>query len=193
VGSGPEKKGEAKNVDVRFRRCTGVTIAALGWLVLLGWGTPGWAAQAAVRIGIVDVQEVLLKSQKGQAVKQRLDQERAARQKDLDEKQQEVMKLQAELEKQAPLLSEQAKREKSEAIQRKTRDVVRVGEDANRDFEKRVREAEVEIGREIVGVVQEYGKDQGYTVILERGMVVFGAPAVDITAEVIKRYDSKQK
>jgi outer membrane protein len=180
-------------VNVRFQRCTGVTIAALAWLVLLGWGTPGWAAQAAVRIGIVDMQEVLVKSQKGQAVKQRLDQERAARQKDLDAKQQEVMKLQAELEKQAPLLSEQAKREKSEAIQRKTRDAVRVAEDTNRDFEKRVREAEVEIGREIVGVIQEYGKDQGYTVILERGMVVFGAPVVDITAEVIKRYDSKQK
>lgn len=180
-------------MNVRFRGCAGATIAVLAWLVLVGWETPGWAAQAAVRIGIVDMQAVLIKSQKGQAVKQNLDQERAARQKDLDAKQQEVMKLQAELQKQAPLLSEQAKREKSEAIQRMTRDAVRVAEDANRDFDKRIREAEVELGREIVGVVQEYGKDQGYTIILERGTVAFSAPAVDITDEIIKRYDSKQK
>jgi outer membrane protein len=180
-------------VSVRLQRSWRATIVVVAGLVLLGWGTPGWAAQAAVRLGVVDLQEVLNRSQKGMAVKQKLDQERAARQKDLDVKQQEVMKLQAELEKQAPLLSDQAKREKSEAIQRKTRDAVRIAEDTNRDFEKRVREAELEIGREILGVVQEYGKDQGYTLILERSMVVFGAPAVDITSEVIKRYDAKQK
>jgi outer membrane protein len=141
----------------------------------------------------VDMQEVLNKSQKGLAVKQRLDGERGARQKDLDAKQQEVIKLQAEFEKQAPLLSEQAKREKSEAIQRKTRDAVRIAEDANRDFDKRVREAELDITREILGVVQEYGKDQGFSLILERSMVVFGASTVDITSEIIKRYDAKQK
>jgi len=170
-----------------------MTIAALAWLVLLGWLTPGWAAQAAVRIGLVDMQEVLNKSQKGLAVRQKLDQERAARQKELDAKQEEVMKLQTDFEKQAPLLSEQAKREKSETLQRKRRDAIRIAEDANRDFDKRVRETEMDITREIVAVVQEYGKDQGYSMILEHGMVVFGAPAVDITGEVIKRYDAKQK
>lgn len=180
-------------MNVWFRRYRGVTIAALAWLVLLGWTAPARAAQAGVRIGVVDMQEVLMKSQKGQAVKQKLDQERAARQKDLDARQQEVVNLQAEFEKQAPLLSDQAKREKSEAIQRKTRDAVRIAEDANRDFEKRVRETETDITREILAVIQEYGKDQGYTIILERGMVVFGAPAVDVTSEVIKRYDAKQK
>lgn len=176
-----------------FQRSMGAAVAALAGLMLLGWAAPVWAAQAALRIGIVDVQQVLNQSQKGVAMKQKLDQERAARQKELDARQEEVVKLQAEFEKQAPILSEQAKREKSETIQRKRRDTLRMAEDANRDFEKRVREAEVDITREIFGVIQEYGKDQGYTVILERGTVVFGAPAVDITGEVIKRYDAKQK
>jgi outer membrane protein len=180
-------------VNVRFRRYRGVAIAALAWLVLLGWTAPALAAQAGVRIGIVDMQEVLMKSQKGQAVKQKLDLERAARQKELDARQEEMVKLQADFEKQAPLLSEQAKREKADAIQRRRRDALRIAEDANRDFEKRVREAEMDITREIFGVIQEYGKDQGYTMILERGMVVFGAPAVDITADIVKRYDTKQK
>jgi len=180
-------------VSVRFRSYVGVAIAAIVWLVLLGGGTHGLAAQVAARIGVVDMQEVLNKSQKGMAVKQKLDQERAVRQKELDAKQQEVMKLQGDFEKQAPLLSEQAKREKSEVIQRKTRDTMRIAEDANREFDKRVREAEMDITREIFGVVQEYGKDQGFTLVFERSMVIFGAPAVDITSEIIKRYDAKQK
>jgi outer membrane protein len=161
--------------------------------VVLGLAGPVWAAQAGLRIGVVDIQQVLNQSQKGSAMKQKLDQERAGRQRELDAKQQEVMKLQAELDKQAPLLSEQAKRERSEALQRKVRDVRRLAEDANRDFDKRVREAEVDITREIFAVIQEYGKDQGFSLIMERSTLVFTTPAVDITAEVIKRYDAKQK
>ncbi len=169
-----------------------VAVAAV-WLLHLGGLAPGWAAQAGIRVGVVDVQQVLNQSQKGIAMKQKLDQERVARQRELDVRQQEVMKLQAEFEKQAPLLSEQAKRERSEALQRKVRDIRRIAEDANRDFDKRVREAEVDITREIMAVVLEYGKDQGFTVVLERSTLVYAAPSVDITAEVIKRYDAKQK
>lgn len=180
-------------MSVRFQRYRGTVMVAAVGLLLLGWAAPGWGAQAAVRIGIVDMQQVSIQSQRGKAVKQKIDQEMAARQKDLDARQQEVLKLQADLEKQAPVLSEQAKREKAEAIQRKTRDARRLAEDANRDLEKRVREAEMDVTREIIGVVQEYGKDQGFTVILERSTVIFGAPAVDITGEIIKRYDVKQK
>jgi len=188
-----ETRWEAGHVDVRVQSFRAMAIFALACLVSLSWETHGLAAQAALRIGVVDLQEVLNKSQKGQVIKQKLDQERAARQKDLDAKQQEVMKLKADFEKQAPLLSEQAKREKSEDIQRKTRDAVRVAEDANRDMEKRLREAELDISREILGVVQEYGKDQGFSIILERGMLPYVSSAVDITADIIKRYDAKQQ
>ncbi len=169
-----------------------LAVAAI-WLLLLAGQAPAWAAQPSNRIGVVDIQQVLNQSQKGVAMKQKLDQERAVRQRELDARQQEVMKLQAEFEKQAPLLSEQAKRERSEALQRKVRDVRRIAEDANRDFDKRVREAEVDVTREIFGIVQEYGKDQGFTLILEKSTLLYTAPAVDITAEVVKRYDAKQK
>ncbi len=179
---------------MRFHGYLWAIALTLAGLVVLGWTTSALAAsQAPVRIGIVDVQNVLNQSQKGIATKQRLDQDRAVRQKELDARQQEVMKLQAEFEKQAPLLSEQAKREKSEILQRKQRDAVRIAEDGNRDFEKRVRQAEADIGREIIAVIQEFGNDQGYTVILERSATFFNAPATDITAEIIKRFDAKQK
>lgn len=151
----------------------------------------GAQAAQAVKIGVVDVQQVLNQSQRGQAVKQKLEQERLGRQKDLDARQQELAKLQTEYEKQAPVLSEQAKREKKEAVERRFRDARRVAEDANRDFEKKVREAEMETTREIFAVIQEYGKDQGFSIVLERTSIIFGAPAVDVTADIIKRYDGK--
>jgi outer membrane protein len=154
------------------------------------WVGSSVAAQA-FKVGVVDVQQVLNQSQRGQAVKQKLEQERLGRQKELDTRQQELVKLQTEFEKQAPVLSEQAKREKKEALERRLREARRVAEDANRDFEKRVREAEMDTTREIFAVIQEYGKDQGFSVVLERSSIIFSAASVDVTAEIIKRYDGK--
>jgi outer membrane protein len=170
-----------------------VAVAVLAAGALLGaWGAPGQAAQG-VKIGVVDVQQVLNASQRGIAIRQRLDQERAGRQKELDAKQQELLKLQQELEKQAAVLSEQAKREKRESLERRVRDVRRMAEDSNRELEKRIREAEVEITREIFAVIQEYGRDQAYSAILERSNIIYAAQAVDLTPDIIKRFDAKAK
>jgi len=182
-------------VNTVFLRWRAAPPAILLGLLFLGWALPGQAGQAQQtgRIGVVDMQQILNLSERGKAAKQKLDHEREARQKDLDTRQQEVMKMQADLEKQAPVLSEQAKREKGEALQRRVRDIRRLAEDANRDFEKRLGETEAEMTREIVKVVQEFGKDQGYTLILERSTLPYAAPPADITPEVIKRFDGNGK
>ncbi len=195
VSQGLPRSGGAQEGRVNVNRGSAVTgrsaaILGVGLALVLGWAGLTWASQP-VKIGVVDVQQVLNQSQRGQAVKQKLEQERTGRQKDLDARQQELLKLQAEYEKQAPVLSEQAKREKKEALERRFRDARRVAEDANRDFEKKVREAEMETTREIFTVIQEYGKDQGFSIVLERSSIIFGASAVDVTADIIKRYDGK--
>jgi outer membrane protein len=166
---------------------------AFGAACALSTGVIAAGAAQTVKIGVVDIQQVLNQSQRGIGFKQKLEQERATRQRELDAKQQELTTLQAEFEKQAPLLSETAKREKQEALQRRIRDARRLLEDANRDFEKKVRDAEAEVTREIMVVVQELGKDQGFAMIMEKSSLLFTGPAVDITPDVIKRYDAKQK
>jgi len=195
VERGPPRSGgtqEGKGIVNRGCEATGRSVAILGvcLALVLAWAELSWGSQP-IKIGVVDVQQVLNQSQRGQAVKQKLEQERIGRQKELDARQQELVKLQAEYEKQAPVLSDQAKREKKEALERRFRDARRVAEDANRDFEKRVREAEMETTREIFSAIQEYGKDQGFSVVLERSSIIFGAPTVDVTADIIKRYDGK--
>lgn len=170
---------------------TGIILAA-AVAVVAAWSSNGWAAQAQ-RIGIVDMQQVLNQSARGKAVKQKLDQERLARQQEVEARQLDLQKMRADLEKQASVLSEQARRERTEVLQRKVRDIQRLVEDANRDFEKRVQDAEMEVTREILSVVQEFGKDQGFTAILERSVLLHFSPAADVTLEIIKRYDARQK
>ncbi len=181
-----------KTERVRQMRWPVLAMAVVG-LLLSAAGVARAGQAATLKIGVVDIQGVLEQSQRGQAAKQKLAQERTGRQKELEGKQQEVQKLQADFEKQSPVLSDAAKREKSEAIQRKAREVQRMFEDASRDFEKKVREAEMDVTREIFSVIQEYGKDQGFSVILERSTVVYVAGAVDLTSEIVKRFDTKTK
>ena len=176
---------------MKSSRNRAAVMTAVAGLFLLGWVAPGWGSQD-IRIGVVDVREVLNRSQKGAVAKQRLERERAARQQELDGRQQEVMKLQAELDKQTSLLSTQAIREKSDTIQRKVRDARRMAEDLNRDFENRVREVETDITREILGLIQAYGRDQNYSLILERSAAILSTSAVDLTPEIIKRFDGKE-
>jgi Skp family chaperone for outer membrane proteins len=56
-----------------------------------------------------------------------------------------------------------------------------------------VRDAEAEVTREILVVVQEFGKDQGYSMIMEKSTLLYTGQTVDITPDIIKRYDAKQK
>ena len=102
--------------------------------------------------------------------------------------------MQAELEKQGPVLSDQAKRDKADALQKKVRDLRRTAEDASREFEKKVQEAEMGITRDIFTTIREYGKDQGFSMILVRqGGVAYVAPTIDVTPEIIKRFDNTGK
>ncbi len=170
-----------------------MALAMCGWL--LAWAGPVWAAAAQpLRIGVVDVQRVLDESQRGIAARQKLEQERQARQRDLDAQQQALAKMQADLEKQGAVLSDQAKRDKADELQKKVRDLQRTAEDSSRDFEKRVQEAEMEITRSIFATIREYGNDQGFSMILARqNGVIYVAPATDVTADIIKRFDGKGK
>ena len=39
-------------------------------------------------------------------------------------------------------------------------------------------------------ICTQIGKEKGYTLIIEKGAVVFSTDAIDLTSELVKRYDS---
>jgi len=162
----------------------------------LGFASPAEAAQAAetVRIGVVDMQAVITQSARGQKARAQLQTETEAKQKDMNAREEEVRKLQAEMERQKAVLSPAALREKEETIQRKIRDVRRLAEDGQRDLNKREGELVGDIQREVVQLVTEYGKEKGYSVVLERSAGVwYVGERADVTKDIIDRYNAKAK
>jgi len=153
----------------------------------------GEAAEAP-KLGYVDLQQIINQSLKGQAARARVQVERDEKQKEVIAREDEIKKLEGELERRASVLSEEAKREREETIRRKIRDLRRTIEDFNRDLAKRESELVAEILKEVTGVIQAYGKEKGYTVILEKGQagVLYGDEGADITKEIVETYNAKK-
>lgn len=152
-------------------------------------------ASAQIKIGFVDLQQVISQSKRGQAARAEVAAEASRKQKEVDAREEEIKKLEAELQKQSAILSDQARKEKEELIRQKLRDLRRTAEDFNRDLAKRESELVNELLKEISAVVQEYGKEKGYVLILERQQagVLYSGQGVDLTLEIVQRFDAKKK
>ncbi|MFQ5827985.1 MAG: OmpH family outer membrane protein [Candidatus Methylomirabilia bacterium] len=152
------------------------------------------AAQPRARIGFVDFQRILARSSAGVAAREQIERERAAMQKQMDKKSREIGKLQEGLIRKGPLLSAEVRKEKQDALERKVRDFRRMRNDYQKELEKKDQELLQKVLAGVTGVVERFGKEHGYLIIVEKrsGGVVFGAAEADITDEIIKAYDEER-
>jgi outer membrane protein len=177
-----------------------VTMAAMAVLAVLSalwWGLTPALAQApqATRIGYVDLQRILARSQAGVQAREQIEKDKASMQKQVDGQKSDYDKLRDELEKKGQLLSADARREKQEALERKTRDIRRLLDDLEKELQKKEQTAGAKILRDLEGIFTRVGKEKGYALIVERRQagVVYGAPEADITEEVIKAFDDEMR
>jgi outer membrane protein len=158
-------------------------------LVLLGLG-PG-AQAAGTKVAYVDVQKILVRSVAGAAAREQLEREKVTMQKEVDTRRSEVERLRDELEKKGLVLSADAKREKEEAFQRRVRDLRRLTEDYQKELERKEQALTQRILQDVSGVIERYGKERGYLMILEKrgASVIYGDVEADITEDIIKVFD----
>jgi len=174
---------------------------ALGCLWLLCWtAVPVAAADPGPKIGVVDLQRALTESEAGKQAKAQLSQLEQTKRALVDRKAKEVETLKRELEIQGKLLKEEVRREKERRLEREIKALQRLARDSQEELQRQERELIERIIKALVQIVKAIGKEEGYTLILERGglergggWVVFAGPAVDLTDKVIARYNQQSK
>jgi len=180
-------------------KVTMAAIAVLAVLSALWWVLTPALAQApppvATRIGYVDLQRILAKSQAGVQAREQIEKDKAVMQKQVDAQKGDYDKLRDELEKKGQLLSADARRDKQEALERKTRDIRRLLDDLEKELQKKEQTMGAKILRDLEGIFTRVGKEKGYALIVERRQagVVYGAPEIDVTEEVIKAFDDEMR
>jgi outer membrane protein len=150
------------------------------------------AAQETAKLGMIHSQEILDKSIEG---KRALAQLQAADKKYSDQVAQlddQIKQLQSRLSSQRLTLTAEAAAAIQADVQKKQTDRQRAAEDATAAMRQLQSTTLEKLQTEILPIIEQVRKDMGFDVIFDmtKGGVIYYNPAMDVTAEIIKRYDA---
>ena len=168
------------------------SLLAATLVAFLAWSAPAALAQGP-KIAVVDVEYVVLKSKKGQSAKNKLKKTFDKKQKELDERQEVLLKLKGQLEN--PSEMETPERRKKTLMEYQ-QGLLKLQEDFVKN-QQELAQKEMELMKPILkdleGVMTKLAEDGGYDLIMNRSQqgVIFAKPAYDVTEKVLEALDKK--
>jgi outer membrane protein len=162
-----------------------LTIAAL----LLGVAVAA-TARADVRLAFVDIQRALNECRAGKAAKTQFRGRIERLQSQLEGEQNEVEQLKRELEQKGSLMQSDQRQSLADDYEKKMRHFQDDYNNSRDELQQKDNEITGAIVRDLATVVREIGAKNGYTMVMERGTLLWAIPAADITDQVIRAYDA---
>ncbi len=162
-------------------------------LLLAASAGAAMAQQEAPRVRVFDSQPVWQQTEEGKKMRARLEAFRDTKSAEIDAKEADLNKLREKLRDQEMSLSDDKKNQMLKEIDQKSIDLKRLNDDATREMKTQFGDAQEQFQKELFQVVEALGKEKKYSLILERTIVVFGDPALDITAEVVAKFNEMFK
>ena len=101
----------------------------------------------------------------------------------------EIKKQKEEME----LLSESGKAEKQAIIEEKLKELKNLDEDTKNALRQERDEVLKEIFQDIKNIIDVYGKDNGYTFILNEKALLYKTDTLDVTNEIVKQLNLKKE
>ncbi len=153
----------------------------------------GAAASASAKVGVINVQAAIAGTEEGKQAVAQLQSQFAPRTSELQNMQKQIEDVRARLQAGDATLSDEEKSrltrqgdQLTRSFQRKQQEFQDDSNDAQQDLINR-------IGRKMIGVLDKYAKDNGYSVVLDTSSqqtpVIYAANQVDVTQEIIHLYD----
>jgi outer membrane protein len=172
-----------------MKRTSGILFALAVFVLALAS-----TAAAQTKIGIIDSQQVLEKSSEGKKVLARLTETDKQNQAVVAKLDDEIRQIQTKLNTQAITLTEDAVAQLRSDLDRKSTDRKRKAEDAYSNMQDLTQRLFAQIQTELMPIVTQLGKEKALDIILDakNSGAVYWSPAIDLTADVIKRYDASK-
>lgn len=165
------------------------------WLVvgMLVLGYSVSFAQDKIKIGYIDIQRVVGESQAGKRARDRFQAQVKKAEADLMKERQDIDRLRSDLEKKGPLLRDDERRNLEVDLQKRSVNLQRSMSDLQQELQGKNNEMMSEILKELEKIVNEVGKSEKFTLILERSQILYSDQGIDITSKVIETYNSRAK
>ncbi len=163
-------------------------------LLVLFLGALAGSSFAQMKIAIVNSNDVLEKSAEGKRTLARLqdaDKQNQAKISKLDD---DIRQLQTKLNTQRITMTDEAVLANQADLERKQTQRKRDAEDAYAQMQELSTRLFKKLQDELIPIVEQIGKERGLDIIFDRDRsgAVYYSPAIDLTAEVIKRYDQSK-
>src|SRR5262245_35588305 len=145
-----------------------------------------------VKIGFVDMQRALNETEDGKKAKANLKKVFDQKQKELDEQQEELKKAIDDLDKKRTLLPADKVREKETELQGRMQKVQQTYVRHQQDLQAKEQEAMGKILDRMNKIIGKIAVSENFTMIMHKtqGGLVFAKPHLDLTNELIRRYNS---
>ncbi|HEX2522793.1 MAG TPA: OmpH family outer membrane protein [Terriglobia bacterium] len=154
---------------------------------LLAQGNPG-------KIGVLHVYSAISQCAEGKQALGDFEKKATAKREELEKKNNEIEELRKQLQSQARTLNDDSRAALTKSIDSKTTELQRATDDAQKEFGQLQNEILARIGNKIGPLVQQYAKENNFTIIVDssnqNSQLIYADPGIDITNDIIKRVDT---
>lgn len=146
-------------------------------------------AESQGKIGYIDLSRLFDEYQKTKDFDKELEAKGDMKQDEREKLVQEIRKMREELE----LMNKSAREKKEADIESKIKALQEFDQEAKMDLTKERDNMVKDILEEMSGVIKEYGQKNGYSVIVNDRVLLYGDSGLDLTGEIIKILNDRYK
>jgi outer membrane protein len=167
-----------------------IKTVSLALLALAATSLPVGAAQAQAKIGVVNIARLLQEAPQAQAASAALENEFAARRRDLENQQKDLKAREDKLAKDGAVMAEAERRNAEKTLRDGQRELARKQNEFLEDLNVRRNEALGQLQRSVLQEVQAYAKSAGLDVVVADAL--YASPSVDITSQVLSALQARK-
>jgi outer membrane protein len=157
--------------------------------VFFGAGT-GLCADVA-KIGVVEFQRLFENSVAGKEIKAKITTQGKKMEAELKDKGTEIEELKKRLEREALVMSKDMREQKEREFRIKVNDIKTLQKKYEVELQGIQKKLMAGLQSETLEIIDAIGKSGGYLLIMDKRGVLYSPTTIDITDEVIKKYDAQ--
>lgn len=146
-------------------------------------------ARAELKLAYVDVQRALNECDAGKKAKGEFQGRVQTLEARLQRQQNEVQSLKDEIEKKGMLMNPDQRQSLQDQYVAKLKNFERDYKDSKDELQRKDNEITAKIVHDLAQVIRTIGERDGYTMVMEKGSILWGTPGIDVTDQLIRSYN----
>ena len=144
------------------------------------------------KIAFINIQRIASESGEGKAATAKVQALNQKKVQELNDKNKALQADQQKLQSGGTVMSDSARAELEKKIERQNVDIQRTTQDAQQEVQELQQELQNEFQRRLLPIVQQVAQEKGLQILFSAADsgIVWADPGLDITADVIKRFDT---